>query len=520
LHSPVQKIWNLGATKMDRAELTDTILFPFCAYLIEKTGISFEKNRQDNLKNAIATRLDALGLTDPKEYFSILNAGFGENQEFNTLIDLLTIRESFFFRHRAQYDVLQKHCLPQLLDIKGSTGQVNIWSAGCANGEEAYSIAMIIRDMIPAETNGRRVFIRATDISADALIQARKGEYSERAIRELEPSQVERFFLKRGSRYFLKNEIKSMVQFEHFNLAQKLFPLETMPLWDLIFCRNVIIYFDEDITKRLLHNFYLSLADGGYFFPGYSETLRYLNNDFVSLEREGAFIYQKQPNKKETGVNAALRTEAGKEKTVTLPRKRPLTLVRKTKSAAEQRKTDLHSIIPNKKASAEKETGAGVTGQSNVDTILADAQKNADQGKTMEAAALIEALIARDPLCEKAYFILAMIYRNTGVTQQAIGYLKKVAYLNPRDPVVRLHLADLYREASENRNAAREYANVITLLENTEEKQTTFFSEEFSKEVLLKTARVHLQSIHNHHTDTVLDFGLRNSESTKEKNQG
>ena len=88
-----------------------------------------------------------------------------------------------------------------------------------------------------------------------------------------------------------------------------------------------------------------------------------------------------------------------------------------------------------------------------------------------------------------------MIYCNTGAAQLAIRYLKKAAYLNPKDPVVRLHLADVYREASESRNAAREYTNVITLLENIKEKQTTFFSEDFSKETLMETARAHLQSI-------------------------
>ena len=502
--SPLQKIWSHGITEMDRAELTDTVLFQFRAYLTEKTGLSFEKNRQDNLKNAIATRLDALGMIDPKEYFSILNGGCGENQEFNTLMDILTIRESFFFRHRAQFEALKRHCLPQILKIKGSKEPINVWSAGCANGEEAYSIAMVVRDMIAAETNSRKVLIWATDISADALIQAKKGEYSERAIRELESSQVDRFFLKRSSRYFLNNNVKSMVHFEYFNLAQKHFPLETMPQWDLIFCRNVIIYFAEETAKRLLNNFYLSLADEGFLFPGYSETLRYLNNDFVSLESEGAFIYQKKLNKKESGINVTPRTETGKEKRFTLPRKRSSTSVLKTESTAGKGKTDMHSAIPQKKASDEKETGEGGTAQTDVDTILAVALKNADQGKTMEAAALIGDLIARDPLCEKAYFLLAMIYRNTGDTQLAIGYLKKTAYLNPENPVVRLHLADVYREASENQNAAREYANVITLLENTKEQQTTFFSEGFSKEALMETARAHLQSIHNHHTQQSL----------------
>ena len=121
----------------------------------------------------------------------------------------------------------------------------------------------------------------------------------------------------------------------------------------------------------------------------------------------------------------------------------------------------------------------------------------------MEAVALLGDLIAGDPLCERAYFLLAMICCNTGDPHQAIGYLKKAAYLNPTDPVVRLHLADAYKEASEDRNAAREYANVITLLENTNEKQTISFSEGFSKEALMETARAHLRTLHGHSADTI-----------------
>ena len=484
MHSPLQKIWNQGTSEMDRSEVTDTVLFPFCTYLTEKTGITFEKNRQEHLRNAIATRLDALHLADPKEYLSILQGACGENPEFSTLMDLLTIRESFFFRHRAQYETLKNHCLPRILKKKGAKEPINIWSAGCANGEEAYSIAMVVRDLIPAEANGREVLIRATDISADALVQAKKGEYSERAIRELEPSQVVRFFLKKGSRYFLKNEIKSLVHFEYFNLAAKHFPLESMPLWDLIFCRNVIIYFGEEPAKRLIRNFYLALADGGYFFPRYSETLRYLNDDFVSLEQEGAFIYQKKPGEKTSEIAARPRAAAEKGKGFTLPRKKNLASIAKTETRkAENRK---NRSVP-----------------SPVDTILALAQEHADQGKTMEAVELLGDLIASAPLCEKAYFLLAMIYRNTGDPQQAIRYLKKVAYLDPANPVVRLHLADVYREALENRDAAREYTNVITLLKSTEEPQTTIVSEGFSKETLMETALAHLQSIQNHRTDTI-----------------
>ncbi len=478
---------------MDKGELTGMILSPFRAYLTEKTGITFEKNREEHLRNAIAARLDALTLTDPREYFSTLCDAGGKNPEFNTLMDLLTIRESSFFRHRAQYEALKKYCLPQILRNKWGEAPINIWSAGCANGEEAYSIAMVVRETVP-EAKGRKVVIRASDISTDALIQAEKGEYSKRAVRDLESWRVDRYFLKKGSRYILNTEIKNMVHFEYFNLADKHFPLDHMPLWDLIFCRNVIIYLAEQTVRNLLHNFYQSMTDGGYFFPGYSETLRYLNSDFVSLEREGVFIYQKQTHKKESALQVQPNTKTEREKKDPFPRKKfsiPALKAEPIKAGAGMSGGDV--AISKKNVSKEKETGE--KNRNRVNGILSLALENADQGKTMEAAALLGDLIVEDPLCERAYFLLAMIYRNTGVQQQAIEYLKKSAYLNPNDPVVRLHLADAYREVSENRNAAREYANVIALLENSRELQTNLCSEDFSREALIETSRTHLKAL-------------------------
>jgi len=481
---------------MNKAELANSDLSFLCAYISEKTGITFDKSRKEHLRNAIATRLQALNL-HPKRYIFLLTGASKENPEFKALMDLLTIRESFFFRHKAQYDVLRDHCLPRILENKPDNGPINIWSAGCANGEEAYSIAMVIRDLIPAK-NGRKILIWGTDISSDALIQARKGVYSERAVRELDSSQIVRFFQKKGPQYFLNDEIKSMVHFEYFNLAAKHLQMKNMPLWDLIFCRNVIIYFGEEPTKRLIHNFYLSLADEGYFFPGYSETLRYLNDDFISLELEGTFIYQKKLGKKANEFSLGM--VAGTEKkTFTVPRKKLSTPFPKPLQTKRISRKDKPRPTIHKKGASKKEA-LGKIPPVEVDSVLALAQEHADQGRTMEAVQLLGDLTAKIPLCEKAYYLLAMIYRNMGDSEQAIRYLKKAAYLNPTDPVVRLHLADAYKEVSENQNAVREYNNAVSLLENTNEHDPVYL-EDFSKEMLLQTAKAHLHSVYDQHTD-------------------
>ncbi len=459
-----------------------------CHHITEKSGIGFDERKRKQVEEIVETRCQKLGLKHIHHYYTLLGTPPSHHGEFSTLMDILTIQESFFFRHKAQFHALRYFCLPGILDKKKmGNSRINIWSAGCANGEEAYSIAMLIRDLA-LDKPQMRFYIKGTDISRQALQKAREGVYTERAVRGLDPYYLDRNFTKRGGRYHLSPNIKTMVDFDYLNLSQEPFPTDAMPPWDIIFCRNVIIYFTQEHSRKLMKNFYGSMADGGFLFAGFSETMRYLNDDFVPIQMDDAFIYQKPlPGKRPKrparplarkpffSTRATQRTTNGKleiqsPKTPSLPTK-----------TAKTAPTPLKGIP----ASTVKP----------LDERLSLARKLADKGETMEAVALLDSIIQQDPLQAQAHFMLAMIYRNAGNLDQSGHYLKKVIYLEPDNALARLHLADVFKETSRNTDAAREYNNVISLLENLENPVEAVFGDGFTGQAILTAARAHLKLI-------------------------
>lgn len=445
-----------------------------CSHISQKAGFQFGERKKRQMADLIQERCRALHLKHFRDYYNLLISSERAKSEFACLMDRLTIQESFFFRQKAQFDVLKSFCLPLLMKGKKDDHPINIWSAGCARGEEAYSIAMLVREFIPDAPN--RVRIKATDISEQALREARKGRYTQRAVRDLESHYLKRWFLKHEKGYELDPEIRAMVDFEYLNLSEISHSQPYMPNWDIIFCRNVIIYFTAEFSQKLMKDFYAALRPGGFLFSGFSETMRYLNEDFIPIQKQDTFFYQKPhphqvPARK---VNTA---------PTTLPKKKTSTVKAKRKICESEKKPrpkpeKIPRLSPPKKAPA-----------------LDMAAKLADAGETLEALEMLNAIIGKDPLNEKAYFMMAMIYRNAGNREQSLNYLKKVVYLEPQNPLARLHLGDLFNELSQKNQAAREYANVISLLENRQDLQKETFSDGFAGETILATARAHLNRI-------------------------
>ena len=482
-----------------------------CNHITEKSGIGFDKRKRQQLAQIAKSRCEALGLDHIRGYYALLRAPADKGKEFNTLMDILTIQESSFFRHKAQFDVLRQFCLPLLMKKKkGENSRINIWSAGCAGGEEAYSIAMLVRDLIP-EKPKTKVLIKGTDISQRALSKAKKGVYTERAVRGLAPYYLNHYFSRQGDGYVLSPKIKAMVAFECLNLSEEPFPIKSMPVWDLIFCRNVIIYFTSDHRRKLITNFYSALADGGYLFAGFSETMRYLNEYFVPIQMEGAFIYQK-PFPGQGPKPAYVHSQKVLKKrhaALDLKERRPLFRGQKKKPGPSnidtgqitiqkaQFQNNKAPILPDKTEKTifpgSKEVATEKT--KSIDARLSLAGQLADNGETMDAVAHLDDIIRQDPLHAQAYFMLAMIYRNAGSPDQAVHYLKKVIYLEPENPVARLHLADVFEEASQKTDACREYANVISLLETRKNLEREIFGDGFTGEAILTAARAHLKLI-------------------------
>src|SRR3990167_9188197 len=263
---------------MEKAKrvLSKTDFDKFRQCIENHTGIYIDDNKQDSFKISIDTRMDVLGIKGYDAYYSFIITNTLGKKEFDELLNLILIKETFFFRDDKQLQVLVKNILPELIKRK-KMKEIKIWSAGCATGEEPYSIAMAI--MESHLSDDINVSIYATDISEGALKRAKEGIYNKSSMRAIDKEMLNKYFTHRDGHYFLGDQVKRRVRFETVNLVEPYFLMEEESI-DIVFCKNVIIYFRLDTVKKLIRRFYNALTDGGCLFVGHSESLWQISDDF------------------------------------------------------------------------------------------------------------------------------------------------------------------------------------------------------------------------------------------------
>ncbi|MCY7364274.1 MAG: protein-glutamate O-methyltransferase CheR, partial [Frankiaceae bacterium] len=276
-----------------RAVLDDADFARLRLLLSRAAGLVFDASRRDSLGYSIRERLRATGIASVPDYLDLVSAaGSAERQR---LIDEVTIQETHFFRNPPQMRALREHVLPELLRAAAEHGRrLRVWSAGCSTGEEPYTVAMMLRELLPS-TGGWDVKVLATDISEGALAAAGAAVYGPRAVQLATEAEVARFFVARADgRYQVRPEVRDLVELRHHNLVLDAPPEDSL---DLVLCRNVTIYFGRDTTRALMGRLHASLRDGGYLLLGHSETLWQVSEDFrlvaLGTGEGAAYVYRR-----------------------------------------------------------------------------------------------------------------------------------------------------------------------------------------------------------------------------------
>jgi len=261
-----------------------------CVY--SHCGIFFDNASKYLLENRLARRLTALNLSTFRDYYQYLRYNRRKDQELMDIMDLLTTNKTYFFREAFQLKAFTDEIIPELLQEKSSSGKrsLRIWSAGCSTGEEAYTIAMLLHGI--TELRGWKIEIVGTDISQRVLQHARRAVYGKSAFRATDDAYVKRFFVEQDDGLKVCEEIRDLVTISHLNLFEtnRMVMLGKM---DLIFCRNVIIYFDLAAKKRVVESFFNTLSEGGYLLLGHSESLMNVTTRFTLRHFKNDMIYQK-----------------------------------------------------------------------------------------------------------------------------------------------------------------------------------------------------------------------------------
>lgn len=230
--------------------------------LYEAVGVNFSGYRDEYLKRRMAVRLKATETLTFSRYLHYLDKN---PDEYNILLNEITINYTTFMRDNDVYQYLEYHVLPKLLQKP----PVRIWSAGCATGEEPYSLAILCHKILGSKISSHPVTIYASDIDKDALSKAAAGEYQEKQLQGINGLLVDNYFSREDGVYKVKNQVKQLVRFEEFDLMK---PAVHTSL-DLILCRNVMIYFSREGQQQIHMHFYNALRDGGYFVSGKAEIL-------------------------------------------------------------------------------------------------------------------------------------------------------------------------------------------------------------------------------------------------------
>lgn len=272
-------------------DITDKQLIRFRDLIFKNCGLWFGDSKLPILGNRIRTRLKESGIGDPGRYYIVLSSD-DDRAELSTLINLVTTNETYFYRSESQMDSFRNILLPKVAEkkIAADNRKLRIWSAGCSSGEEPYSIAICILETIRFHSIWE-IEIFATDISTEILNKAIEGRYSKRSVEKLPAEYLKKYFIERDGEYLISNTVKKMVEFEYANLIDSYY--ETG--FDIIFCRNVLIYFKDETKKEILNKLHNSLTDNGYLFLGPTEMIRGLAEGLKMITLKDSVVFQKQP---------------------------------------------------------------------------------------------------------------------------------------------------------------------------------------------------------------------------------
>lgn len=275
--------------------LDDAVFAELKALIVAETGQHYYEDKQAQLREKIAKRMAALGLTDGRLYLERLRDSSAGPHEWRLLESELTIKETFFFRFAEQFAALRQHILPALIAAHAEDRHLRIWSAGCSTGAEPYSLAVLVRDLLGESFDQWQVSILGTDIDEAALGQAREARYGAWALRVVEADERTRLFDREPNAWRLKAPYRAMVRFERQNLLDLLDPAGPIGRdgYDLILCRNLLIYFRLDVAAALVRALGGRLAPDGRLLLGHAEAGVAVESGLVPREMGGALVYMR-----------------------------------------------------------------------------------------------------------------------------------------------------------------------------------------------------------------------------------
>ncbi len=264
--------------------LNDVTFDKFRDAIYNETGINFTVANRSILESRLKERLRTLQLSSIDEYYRVVT---GDREEMRAFLDSVTTNLTRFFRNAAHMEAFEHYVIPELVKTKRNSERVlRVWSAGCSSGEEPYTIAMVMKEAVPP---GFTISIVGSDISLKSLMVGREGYYSESRVKNVPEKYLDKYFERHESGYRINDEIRRLVTFDYHNLKHD----SGLRNQDVVFCRNVLIYFDEAAQRATVNRLWDVMAPYSFLFIGHSESLFGMNTRFEFLKTDWACLYRK-----------------------------------------------------------------------------------------------------------------------------------------------------------------------------------------------------------------------------------
>lgn len=405
--------------------------------LIETTGLAYYRTRDEILSSKIFSRMHELGLDNCADYLKLL--GLSGAGEMDCLISRLTIGETYFFRTTPHFEALEQRVFPELLARRTADRRIEIWSAGCATGPEPYSLSLLLRHRMAARTAGWDLPILATDINPQFLEAAARAAYGQWAFRTMPEELLRDCFKRQDKLWRLDSRYTRDVRFVKHNLVRDPYPPVPGPKqYDLIVCRNVLIYFSLEIIRSVVRGFYECLKPGGWLLVGHSEPNIELFDSFQTVRSGDTVLYQRGDLSPSVGISVhrslrELQNSLNESCAVKPPAEPTISRSR----SAEQPPRDERSLI----------------------------RRLTDEGRWQEALELCLSSLAQDALDPRLHFLLALIYHNLHQEVARDQSIRKALYLDRGFVEAHYYRGVFLSESGNGKEAGKSFRAVLRLLE-------------------------------------------------------
>jgi chemotaxis protein methyltransferase CheR len=473
--------------------LEESQLAELSKFVADHMGLYFPRERLSELGRGIGSAAAEFGFRDVESCIQWLLGAPLTKSQIEILASHLTIGETYFFRDNSIFELLKEQVVPEIVRRRlGKEQTLRVWSAGCATGEEPYSVAILLNEIVPGLA-AWQITVLASDINPSFLKRAAAGTYSEWSFRNTPSWVKDRYFRRlQDGRYELLPQIKKRVTFSYLNLAEDTYPslLNNTNGLDVIFCRNVLMYFLPERAQKAAHKFYHCLVEGGWLIVSPAEA-SHLFSQFAATRFPGAVLYRKVSN----SLNSELQAPAFPSPTTVVPE------ISKLKPQADfDRQSNANGgAISHDNSEPETRTSefpadlyarsredydqgrypealqklAQLTGDGRPDgaAMILVARIYANQGKLAEALEWCEKAIVADKVNPACHYLLATIRHEQGRIDDAVVALKRSLYLDPDFVLPYFLLGNIRHQQGERRESTRHFRNALALLKSYREDE-------------------------------------------------